>query len=84
MCYWNLWLTRSFSVFAEPGVDLYHLADHGFGVVPALELGGRVQLSTHTALTVRLGYPTVASGLSFLQLPCQGMNAMSSMTKSTG
>jgi hypothetical protein len=29
-------------------------------------VGGRFQLSDHTALTVRLGYPTVATGLSFL------------------
>jgi hypothetical protein len=63
---WNFWLSGRFSVFVEPGVDVYHLGDHGFGVVPALDLGGRWHLSKHTALTLRLGYPTVAIGLSFL------------------
>jgi hypothetical protein len=63
---WNFWFTRHFAMFAEPGVNLYYLADHGFGAVPAFYLGARWQLSDHTALTVRLGYPTVALGVSFL------------------
>lgn len=63
---WNLGFTRRFSAFAEPGVDLYHLGDHGFSAVPALYIGGRVQLSDRIALTGRLGYPTLAIGLSFL------------------
>ena len=63
---WNFWFTRRFSGFVEPGVDFYHLADHGFGAVPAFYLGGRLRLSEHTALTIRLGYPTTAIGVSFL------------------
>ncbi len=64
---WNLWLTTRFSAFAEPGVDFYHLPDHGFSLVPALYVGGRLHLSNHVALTARLGYPTtLAVGLSLL------------------
>jgi hypothetical protein len=62
---WNFWLTRRVSAFGEPGVDLYYLANHGFGAVPALYLGARVQLSDRIALTGRLGYPTSAIGVSF-------------------
>ena len=63
---WNLRLTRRFSAFGEPGVDLYYLADHGLSAVPALYLGARLRLSDHIALTGRIGYPTLAIGVSFV------------------
>jgi len=63
---WNFWFTRTVSAFAEPGVDIYHLADHGWGAVPALDVGARLRLSDGVALTLRLGYPTAALGLSIL------------------
>jgi hypothetical protein len=63
---WNFWLTRRFSAFGEPGVDFYHLGNHGFSAVPAFYLGGRVQLSDRITLTGRIGYPTVAIGASFM------------------
>jgi hypothetical protein len=63
---WNLRLTRRLSAFAEPGVDVYYLGDHGFSVVPAGYVGGRVQLSHRIALTARIGYPTLAIGASFM------------------
>ena len=63
---WNFWLTRRFSAFGEPGVDFYYLGNHGVSAVPALYLGGRLQLSDRITLTGRIGYPTVAIGVSFM------------------
>jgi hypothetical protein len=63
---WNFWFTRRFSAFGEPGVDLYYIGNQGFNVVPALYLGGRVQLSDRITLTARVGYPTLALGVSFM------------------
>ncbi len=63
---WNFWFTERFSAFAEPGVDLYVLSHHGLGVGPALAVGGRVQVTDRLTLTLRLGYPTVSFGLSFM------------------
>jgi hypothetical protein len=63
---WNFWLTRRFSAFGEPGVDLYLLANHGFGISPALYVGGRFQIADRITLTLRIGYPTLAFGVSFM------------------
>jgi hypothetical protein len=63
---WNFWFTRRFSAFGEPGVDLYYLGNHGFSAVPAFYVGGRVQLSDRITLTGRIGYPTLAIGVSFM------------------
>jgi hypothetical protein len=63
---WNFWLTRRFSAFGEPGVDLYLLGNHGFGIGPALYIGGRFQIADRITLTLRIGYPTLAFGVSFM------------------
>ena len=63
---WNFGLTRRSSAFVEPGVALYYLRGHGFSAVPAGYLGGRMRLSDRVALTLRLGYPTLAIGASFM------------------
>lgn len=63
---WNFWLTRRFSAFGEPGVDLYLLGNHGFGIGPALYVGGRFQIADRITLTLRIGYPTLAFGVSFM------------------
>ena len=63
---WNFWLTRRFSGFAEPGVDLYYLGNHGLWFSPAAYLGGRFQIGDRVTLTGRIGYPTVALGVSFM------------------
>ena len=63
---WNFWLTRRFSAFGEPGVDLYLLGNHGFDIGPALYLGGRFQIADRITLTIRIGYPTLAFGVSFM------------------
>lgn len=63
---WNFWFTRRFSAFGEPGVDLYYLGSHGVNVSPAAYLGGRVKLAEGITLTGRIGYPTLAIGVSFM------------------
>jgi hypothetical protein len=63
---WNFWFTRRLSAFGEPGLDVYFLGHHGFNVVPAGYVGGRVLLGDRITLTGRLGYPTVAFGVSFM------------------
>jgi len=62
----ELWLTRRFSAFGEPGVNLYAVGGHGFGISPALYIGGRFQIADRITLIVRIGYPTPAFGVSFM------------------
>ena len=63
---WNFQLTRRFSLFGEPGLNIYYLADDGVSAVPALYVGGRIRLSDRIALTLRIGYPMFGIGLSIL------------------
>ncbi len=79
---WNFYLTRHWSVFAEPGFYIYHgaFADNycGAGGVPACAYpaatsadvafwaGGRYQFTDTVALTMRIGYPTLSVGVSFM------------------
>lgn len=63
---WNFWLARRWSVFGEPGLDVYWW-DHGtVGASPAFYLGGRFHLTDAVTLTLRLGYPTISLGASIL------------------
>jgi hypothetical protein len=61
---WNFWLTRSWSVFGEPGGGLY--LGNATGFRPAFYGGGRFHFSDTLALTLRVGYPTISAGLSFV------------------
>lgn len=78
---WNFYVAQRWSVFAEPGLFLFHgffdtsycdprFAGCGYpastGVDFAFFVGGRYHFSDTMALTMRLGYPTVTVGLSFL------------------
>jgi hypothetical protein len=63
---WNFWLTPQWSVFGEPGLSLYWFNFRSLGVSPALFVGARFQLSDVLSITVRLGYPTLSLGVSFL------------------
>ena len=63
---WNFWLTERFSAFAEPGLTLYFLSNHGLEASPALFVGGRFRIGDRITLTARLGYPTSAFGISFM------------------
>ena len=62
---WNFWLTPRWSLFGEPGIDLF-LTNHGSGAAPSLAVGGRMHFSDFAALTLRLGWPLTTLGVSFL------------------
>lgn len=64
---WNFWLSEHWSVFAEPGValrfrDNYEDRGPDFTVYG----GGRYRFGRSVALTLRVGHPAAALGLSFL------------------
>jgi hypothetical protein len=70
---WNFFVAQRWSVFGEPGLFLYH----GFidtpvgssgetGARPALYIGGRYHFNEHMALTLRIGYPNISIGVSFM------------------
>ena len=78
---WNFFVAHQWSVFAEPGLVIYH----GFfdycsgapagtpcgnpsttGVDFAFYVGGRYHVSEHLALVLRLGFPTFSFGVSFM------------------
>jgi hypothetical protein len=64
---WNFWLHRKWSVFGEPGVALYYHRQRGLDFSPfVIEAGGRYHFSDAVALTLRVGYPMVSLGVSFL------------------
>jgi hypothetical protein len=75
---WNFWLTTNWSVFAEPGLYVYHgvfddycagLPGCGYptrtSVEPAFYAGGRFHFNDKVSLTMRIGYPTISVGVSF-------------------
>jgi hypothetical protein len=61
---WNFYLAPQWSVFGEPGLEID--AGDGARVHPALWVGGRYHFTDHVALTLRLGFPTLSIGLSFM------------------
>lgn len=65
---WNFWLHRQWSVFGEPGLLPYFHGSHpAFGPFPlSLYAGGRFHFSDRATLTMRIGYPTMSVGVSFL------------------
>lgn len=67
---WNFFLSRSWSVFGEPGIALNY---HGWDAHRAVDvdpfiffLGGRYHFSDRVTLTMRIGYPAFSVGASFL------------------
>lgn len=60
---WNFWLSTHWAVFGEPGVVM------AFGnrdyIGPTIYAGGRYHFNERVALTLRLGYPAIACGVSF-------------------
>ncbi len=63
---WNFWLHRKWSVFGEPGIALY-LQDRDLDFTPfVLYAGGRFHFTDRVTLTMRIGYPTLSLGVSFL------------------
>jgi hypothetical protein len=78
---WNFWLSPKWSVFGEPGLYIYHgiyddFCDARFGAACSqpsrtsadflFHAGGRFHFNDTVALTLRVGYPTVSFGVSFL------------------
>ena len=64
MLQWSFYLTRSWSLFLEPGLVGY--IDDGIDVRWALQLGARWHFGASTALTLRVGYPYTSLGVSFM------------------
>ncbi len=64
---WNFWLSDHWSVFGEPGIAL-RLRDAYRDRGPDLTLyaGGRWAFASSATLTIRIGYPALALGISFL------------------
>jgi hypothetical protein len=60
---WNFWLSDKWSVFGEPGGGIWF--GKASGVRPAFYGGGRFHFSDSVALTLRVGYPNIAVGVSF-------------------
>jgi hypothetical protein len=73
---WNLGVARRVSLLIEGGAYLYKgwfdtcgpgCADpSNFGVLPTVAIGGRFHLGENAALLLRIGYPMVTLGVSFL------------------
>jgi hypothetical protein len=62
---WNFWLSRHWSVFGEPGLAIGAGATNAT-VLPAFFFGGRVLFSEKVGLALRLGYPELSVGVTFL------------------
>jgi hypothetical protein len=62
---WNFWLSTHWSVFGEPGIA-FGSGPGNSGVWPAFFAGGRFHFTERIALTIRLGYPDISVGCSFL------------------
>jgi hypothetical protein len=61
---WNFWLSTHWSVFGEPGLAVGS-GPHN-NVWPAFYGGGRFHFTDRIALTLRIGYPDISVGVSFL------------------
>ena len=60
---WNFWLSNHWSVFGEPG---FAITTGRQNVYPAFFAGGRFHFTDRIALTLRVGYPEITVGCSFL------------------
>lgn len=64
---WNFWLTTHWSVFGEPGLALALNRENRTDLVtPMFNAGGRYHFTDRVALTMRIGYPALSVGVSFL------------------
>jgi len=64
---WNFWVSRNWSVFGEPGVALRLRENARDRFEPfVFYAGGRYHFSDNLTLTMRIGYPSVSVGVSFL------------------
>jgi len=66
---WNFFLSRQWSVFGEPGLALRYTGfegGHDTQLEPAFYAGGRWHFSDSMTLTMRVGYPLISVGVSFM------------------
>ena len=64
---WNFWLSSHWSVFGEPGVGFAANPERARDAVhPAFYAGGRYHFNDTISLTLRIGYPSLSVGVSFL------------------
>lgn len=64
---WNFWVSRNWSVFGEPGIAYRIRRNADDHLDPfAGYAGGRYHFEDNLTLTLRLGYPSVSVGVSFL------------------
>jgi hypothetical protein len=64
---WSFWLTPHWSVFGEPGVGFAANPERNQGAVhPTAYAGARYHFNDTVSLTLRLGYPSLSVGVSFL------------------
>src|ERR1019366_159375 len=61
---WNFWLSPHWSVFGEPGIAIGSGRDTE--PWPVLDVGGRFLFTDRISLTMRVGFPDVSVGVSFL------------------
>jgi hypothetical protein len=61
---WNFWLTNHWSVFGEPGIAIGEGRDTS--AWPVLDVGGRFLFTDRISLTMRVGFPDLSVGVSFL------------------
>lgn len=62
--HWSFFFTQHWSAFAELGLG-FRFFDTATRVAPALNIGGRFHVTDRVAITLRLGYPALALGVSF-------------------
>jgi hypothetical protein len=65
---WNFWLSTHWSVFGEPGAAILfgQGRDKDRPLFPVIYAGGRLHFNEAIALTLRVGYPDISLGVSFL------------------
>ncbi|MDB4946253.1 MAG: hypothetical protein JWP97_5787 [Labilithrix sp.] len=64
---WNFWLSTHWSVFGEPGIGIAPNEDGNRDTIHFTGYaGGRFHFNDRVALTLRLGYPSISVGASFL------------------
>jgi hypothetical protein len=61
---WNFWLSTHWSVFGEPGLAIG--SGPNANVWPVFYGGGRFHFTDRISLTLRIGYPDISVGVSFL------------------
>lgn len=72
MLHWEFYFTQKWSAFAEVGVNVYLNSElfRGKGFLPGARwfigaVGGKLHISSHFALVLRVGSPYTSFGLSF-------------------